>query len=99
MQKKKMRHGSQRPQREDSSAAAAHCLPSREVLKMKRVRAQLDLQLRSGGAGPIDFDPASIMPAVNEDVIKMRGKRCGKQVPNYVHTPLLGACAPRLDFP
>ena len=79
MQKKKMRHGSQRPKREDSSAAAAHCLPSREVLKMKRARAQLDLQLRSGGAGPIDFDPASIMPAsVNEDEIKMRGKKGGE---------------------
>ncbi len=55
-------------------AAAARCWPWRQVLKMK-----LDLQLRSGGAGPIDFDPASIMPAsVNEDEIKMRGKKGGE---------------------
>jgi hypothetical protein len=60
---------------------------------------KLDLQLRSGGAGPVDFDPAPIVPAVDADVIKTRGKQGGERVPNYVHTPLLGACRPRLDFP
>jgi hypothetical protein len=66
--------GEAKGRKETAAAAAARCWPWRQVLKMK-----LDLQLRSGGAGSIDFDPASIMPAsLNEDEIKMRGEKGGE---------------------